>query len=84
LANVSSDTRFLVYSRGTGGGWTEPEYRAHWIQRAESRFPSLADKITAIAVPGGIEGGGFKQQDAAELVRRQVKDILGLDDAISE
>jgi hypothetical protein len=76
LANGSHGTKFLVYSRGTGGGWSDPEYRTQWIHQAEGRFPDLADKITAIIVPGGTEEGSFRRPDTAELIRRNVQKIL--------
>ena len=78
LARESSKIGFLVYSRGTGGGWTDPEYRAQWIHQAEGRFPELAGKITAMAVPGGTEEGSFRRQDAAELIRSHVQEALQL------
>lgn len=84
LAQANGHLQFLVYSRGTGGGWTEPEYRSQWVKQAEARFPELADKITAIAVPGGTEQGSFMRQDAAEMVKHLVQEILGLNDPKTE
>jgi len=78
LARKESKIGFLVYSRGTGGAWTDPEYRAHWIHQAEGRFPELSNKITAIPVPGGTEEGSFRRQDAAELIRSHVQEALQL------
>ena len=58
-----------MYSRGTGGGWAAPEYRAAWIQRAENRFAGLKGRIAAMPVPGGVTEGSFKREDALEAVR---------------
>jgi hypothetical protein len=78
LASQRGQMTFLVYSRGTGGGWTDPEYRERWIHQAEGRFPELANKIIAIAVPGGTEEGSFRREDVAELIRSHVQEILQL------
>ena len=78
IAQGNQDTQFIVYSRGTGGGWTEPDYRADWIKHVEGRFPVLEGRITAIPVPGGRSGDGFKRPDAAEIVRNLVQDLLQL------
>jgi hypothetical protein len=78
LAEGNPATRFLVYSRGTGGGWADSEYRAQWIHQAEGRFPELQNRITAIALPGGLEEGSFRRPDAAALVLSGVVDVLQL------
>lgn len=78
LAQANHDIRFLVYSRGTGGGWTDPEYRAQWVRHAEGRFPNLKDRISTIAVPGGITEGSFNQSDTIKLVRDKVREMLQL------
>lgn len=79
LARGEGNIRFLVYSRGTGGGWTDPDYRAQWINQAVGRFPALEDRITAVAVPGGTAAGSFRREDAGELIRNYVRDTLGLE-----
>jgi hypothetical protein len=84
LAAGGSNIRFLVYSRGTGGGWVDSEYRARWIQQAESRFPVLADKVTAIAVPGGTEEGSFRRKDAADIIRSHVQKLQRFNVEIGE
>lgn len=71
----NSDTQFLIYSRGTGGKWGDPEYRALWIHHAEGRFPKLANKITAIRVPGGTKDGSFTRPDAVQLILMKVREI---------
>jgi len=84
FANASGEVGFIVYSRGTGGGWPDANYRAEWIKQAESRFPDLQGKITALTVPGGTEAGSFMRQDAATLIRRHVWGALGLDGSPDE
>ena len=79
IAQGKRETKFVVYSRGTGGGWTEPEYRADWKKRVEGRFPQLKGKITAIPVPGGTSAGSFKRPDAAETIRKLAIELLQLD-----
>lgn len=64
--------RFIVYSRGTGGGWADSEFRQNWIDRAQNRFPALQERIDAIAVPGGLKGGSFKSPKAADAVRQVI------------
>lgn len=78
IAQGNEDAQFIVYSRGTGGGWTEPEYRTDWIKHVEGRFPVLEGKITAMPVPGGRSGDGFKRPDAADIIRNLVQDLLQL------
>ena len=78
LAQGSPATRFFVYSRGTGGGWADAEYRAQWIHQAEGRFPELQNRISTIAVPGGIADGSFRRPDAAAAVLSEVVDLLQL------
>ena len=59
LGRGNRDTKFLIYSRGTGRGWTDPEHRAQWVHQAEGRFPALQGRLVAIAVPGGTAEGSF-------------------------
>ncbi len=61
-------TRFIVYSRGTGGGWSDKDFRDEWVVRAESRFQSLSGRIRTFAVPGGVADGSFRKPEAAALV----------------
>jgi hypothetical protein len=79
IAQGNRGTRFIVYSRGTGGGWTEDEYRANWIRQAQGRFPELTDRITALPVPGGTAAGSFTRPDAVEIIHTLVQDILQLE-----
>ncbi len=76
VAGSVPDTQFIVYSRGTGGGWTDADYRAAWTHRAENRFEALTDRIHTFAVPGGIETGSFKKPEASEIVRKLIFDGL--------
>lgn len=78
LARGSGDTKFIVYSRGTGSGWTDSNYRSDWIHQAEGRFPALKDRIVTIAVPGGTGKGSFRRADAAALIKREVRSALNL------
>jgi hypothetical protein len=68
-------TKFVVYSRGTERNWTDVEFRAKWVQKAEGRFPTLTDRITAIAVPGGLEGGSFRNPGTARLMKELVEQL---------
>jgi hypothetical protein len=84
LGRGSPGTKFLVYSRGTGGGWTDADYRSGWVSRTEGRFPALKGRVVAIAVPGGMVEGSFRRPDAVKLIRSQVVELLDLDSAVSE
>lgn len=75
----NSNTRFLVYSRGTGGDFTGEN--GAWVAAVEGRFPALEGRITAMLVPGGLDGGGFRQPEAMDKVRNLVREILALDQA---
>ena len=79
IAQANSNTKFILYSRGTGGGWPDADYRANWIASAQGRFPSLANRITAIAVPGGTAAGSFRRPDSQQLIRTLVRDLLQLE-----
>jgi len=72
------DTQFLVYSRGTGGGSFGTENDG-WIAELEGRFPSLAGRVHTMLVPGGIDGGGYRQPDAVSLVRERVQALLNIE-----
>lgn len=78
LGRDNPRTRFLVYSRGTGGGWTDDQYRAEWVHKVEGRFPFLKGRIGTVNVPGGPGGGSFDDADTRQLFRRQVQELLGL------
>lgn len=77
VASELPHTRFIVYSRGTGGGWPAPEYRAAWIEAAENRFESLKGRIAALPIPGGSAEGSFKKQETVDAVRSLI--IAALD-----
>ena len=80
LAASDDRTRFLVYSRGTGGGWPDAEYRKHWVLDAERRFPALKGKLTTMMVAGGVDAGSFKNEDAAGQMKDAVRAILHVPD----
>lgn len=70
------NTRFLVYSRGTGGEFAIEN--SPWVAAVEGRFPALSGRLNVMMVPGGLDGGGFRREDAVEEIRRQVRAILEL------
>ena len=71
-------TKFLVYSRGTGGDWNEQEKRAAWVRKVEGRFPFLKGRVTTVNVPGGPTAGSFDDAATANLFRQQVQALLNL------
>ncbi len=81
IGQGNPDTVFLVYSRGTSGGWVEEEYRISWVSRLEERFPSLTGRVETMAIPGGIATGTFRDPVTAQLIRQHVKSILGIEPA---
>jgi hypothetical protein len=78
IGNGDPRTKFLVYSRGTGGGWTEAKNRDDWVHKVEGRFPFLKGRVTTVNVPGGPTGGSFDDPDTAQLFRTQVQTLLNL------
>jgi hypothetical protein len=79
IGQGNPDTVFLVYSRGTGGGWAEEEYRDNWVAQLEQRFPSLTGRVTAIAIPGGFGEGSFRSPETAQMIRQHVRSILDIE-----
>ena len=73
--------QFVIYSRGTGGGWPEEEYRAKWVKQAEGRYPDLKGRITAVVVPGGTAGGSFRTPEASEMILGHARRLLALEPA---
>lgn len=73
-------TRFLVYSRGHGGPWSQSAYRQDWVTDLERRFPSLRGRIFTMDVPVGPDGASFRESATSELARGHVKSILGLEE----
>ena len=71
------DTRFLVYSRGTGGDFAGEG--STWLPAVEGRFPALEGRVSAMTVPGGLDGGGFRREDAINEARKRVQEILLLE-----
>jgi hypothetical protein len=80
IGQGNADTVFLVYSRGTSAAWKDSGYRDAWIARVERRFPSLKARVNTMAVPGGAEGGSFRDPDTADIVRQQVRSLLNIED----
>lgn len=78
IGQENPTTVFLVYSRGTGGGWSEDQYRADWGRALEGRFPSLKGRVTTINVPGGPDGGSFHDEETRQLFLQHVQKLLGL------
>ena len=77
IGQSSPHTAFVVYSRGTGGGWADDQYRADWVKSVEGRFPVLKGRVATILVPGGPQGGSFEDAATRELFRQSVHSILG-------
>lgn len=75
-AQADPQTRFIVYSRGTGGGWTDKAYRDDWVRQAEGRFPALKGRISTVAVPGGLAGGSFRNPETVAAFRELVSSAL--------
>jgi hypothetical protein len=78
IGRSSPDTKFVVYSRGTGGGWTDEAYRVAWVKAVEGRFPFLKGRVSTIDVPGGTSGGSFDEAETAKLFRERVEGLLAL------
>ena len=70
VAESVPDVRFIVYSRGTGGGWPDSSYRQDWVRKAVNRFDKLEGRVDTFAVPGGVENGSFRNPEASEIVRK--------------
>jgi serine/threonine protein kinase len=49
-----------------------------WVLDMEKRFPQLKGRVVALAVPGGSEHATFRDPKTKEMLRQQVKSILGL------
>ncbi len=75
---ANPDTRFLIYSRGTGGGWSESDFRERWRTDVENRFPFLRGRVFTMPVPGGVSAGSFTTPEAVEIVRTTIAEILAL------
>jgi hypothetical protein len=78
VGNSVPHTRFLIYSRGTGEGWTQEEFRESWVETMEGRFPSLKGRVATLAVPGGVAEGSFLDPETQALMRRLVSETLEL------
>jgi len=79
IGNSNPNTVFLVYSRGTGKGWSSDGDRLPWIRTLEGRFPALAGRVHTMLVPGGVAGGSFRNPDASQEIRKRVQTLLGLE-----
>ena len=76
IGDQNPHTQFVVYSRGTGGGWPEEEYREKWLRKIESRFQSLKGRVIAIPVPGGVSGGSWQSPEGRRVIRALVNQML--------
>ena len=80
VAAVNPETRFIVYSRGTGSsgkGWQDEDYRLEWVDGLARRFPALKNHVTTIAIDGGVQKGSFKNPIVAAQMRSVLTSILG-------
>jgi hypothetical protein len=78
VGNASPKTRFLIYSRGTGGGWESPQDRQKWVDELVQRFPWLEGRIDTMFIPEIEEKATFRNKATRDEVRQHVKRILGL------
>lgn len=78
IGRSNGATRFLVYSRGTGGGWDDEQYRLDWVASLEGRFPSLQGRVTTLAIPGGVGEGSLHDEKTRQMFRQRVQALLGL------
>ncbi len=70
-------TKFLIYSRGSGGVWPETE-REEWVSEVEKRFPHLKGRVFTFFVAGEIEVRSFRDPVIGRALREQVVEMLGL------
>jgi len=79
---TNQHTRFLVYSRGTGGEWDKEEYRLKWVKDLEQRFPSFEhrNRIFTMTIEGGLEAKTFRDPSVSNgaTIRKLIQKILGL------
>ncbi len=80
LGRSSPDTKFLVYSRGSGGDWRDDSVRAEWESQVVGRFPFLEGRLTTLWVPGGVAAGSLRDESTGRLFHQQVAELLGIDD----
>ena len=78
VAKELPNTKFLVYSRGTGGQWETDLDREQWVHDAVRRFPELKDRITTMKVTGGKTNGNFGIPANRDMIRELVQTILQL------
>jgi len=73
--------KFLIYSRGIGGGgWMDEDFRRNWVGKVESRFPSLKGRVWTMQVKGGHGKAKFRLPVNAHFIKDQVKLILEIGD----
>jgi len=63
--------KFLTYTRRS-------DDQGSWVLDMEKRFPQLKGRVLALTVPGGSEHATFRDPKTKEMLRQQVKSILGL------
>ena len=75
-------TKFLVYSRGTGGKWEKDSDRADWVKEIERRFPTFENRnrITTMFIQGGLDAKSFNDPSVPNgaNIKKLVQDILHL------
>ena len=76
IGDQNEHTQFVVYSRGTGGGWSDESYRQNWLRKVESRFQSLRGRIKPIPVPGGVSQGSWQSNEGRRVIRALVHALL--------
>jgi hypothetical protein len=79
IAQGRASTSFLVYSRGSPGGWLEDDFRADWVEQLEGRFPLLNGKVWTMNVPGEDALGSWRDPETIRTLREHVGMILGIE-----
>jgi hypothetical protein len=64
-------TKFLTYTRRS-------EDQGAWVSDLERRFPQLKGRVVALAVPGGPQRASFRDPETKQMLKQQVRSILGL------
>ena len=77
VATAGERTRFIVYSRGTDPLWPDPDYRREWLARAERRFPAIKNRLSTIAIAGGMKAS-FKDPIVVRQMRAAISSVLNL------
>jgi hypothetical protein len=75
LATRNPRTHFIIYSRAQ---FARKGGEAVWLANEESRFPILKGRLHPLTVPGGQERATFRDPATGELLRAQVRQVLGM------